>query len=161
MDARTFGTDGIPNLHDWELHAVLMDRHSKTLKLGFRSPDSEATIEISFENIVTYKINNIQHQNVVSRIIVSDTSHDAECLDRLTRWASSGAEGRLIIPERNLAAILERIHAGELGLFYVDPSWGAEIGVIYSKAAACGRAADVHRLRTAGTPPHGVEAAGA
>jgi hypothetical protein len=86
---------------------------------------------VFFEGIVTYRINNLQYQNVVSRYLVAskDSTFNGD-LEAVARWTSSGAEDRLLITEEALAAHLAKIRSGDLVLFYVEPSWGGEARVI-------------------------------
>jgi hypothetical protein len=106
-----------------------MDRSNQKLELGFNKSDG-TTCNLIFTGVLTYRINNILYQNVVSRILDSGTDRGVGSdLDTIARW-TCGAEDKLMISEENLVRHTARIQSGELRLFYVEPSWGAEIGVI-------------------------------
>src|ERR1039458_2170256 len=99
-------------LHDKDLHIVSMDRDNKSLQLGSRGGD-RTTYTFSFENVLTYRINNIQYQNVVSRILASSVASDfGGDLEKIVRWTSSVPPGRLLISEENLQIHIGRIRSG-------------------------------------------------
>lgn len=117
-------------LHDAELYLVLMDRDQARLQLGFRCPN-QTICTIIFDKIVTYKLNNIQYQNVISRAVASGIGSDFyRDIDEIIRWTCSGSSNDLLVPEKNLQRFIENVRSGELYLFYIDPSWGAEVGVL-------------------------------
>jgi len=130
MDINVLEVVGTAALHDAELDLVAMDRSLGRLHLGFRGA-YDAYFDVFFEGIVTYRINNLQYQNVVSQYLLAsrDSTFNGD-LEAVARWTSSGAEDRLLITEEALAAHLAKIRSGDLVLFYVEPSWGAEAGVI-------------------------------
>ena len=120
----------LSGLHDAELCLVSMNRATASLRLEFKNID-QSTSKISFDGVLTYRINNIQYQHVISRIIVSGVTPDfGGDLEKTARWTCSGSSNELLIPEKNLQNHVGRILSGNLILFYVEPSWGAEIGVI-------------------------------
>ncbi len=124
-------------LHDAELFEVLMDRDANYLRLGFRNLD-HAEIRIEFENILTYRIDNIRYQNVVSRLQMSNvsTNFDEE-LETAARWTCSGSSGALWSSEEILRNRIENIRDGNLQLLCLDPSCGAEVGVIAETVKLC------------------------
>ena len=116
-------------LHDSELYLVRRDRDYRSLKLGFRNIDRTFS-NMLFGNILTYRMDNIQCQDVVSRIIASNTTSGFEDnIEKIARWTSSVANN-LLISEDKLRTHIGKIRSGDLQLIYVQPSWGAEIGVI-------------------------------
>lgn len=120
----------LPILHDAELYLILMDRDASSLQLSFKN-SSKAIYKFIFNNILTYKINNVQYQNVVSRVLVSKSGIQfGGDLEDVVRWTCSGSSNDLLISTDNLRAHVAEIRSGGLELFYVDPSWGAEVGVI-------------------------------
>lgn len=133
-------------LHDAELCLVAMDREAAELRLGFKGVDG-AVHAVSFHGVVTHRIDNVQFQNVVSRVLVSggDLPPDGEVarmmrwtsgrllsddVDRIVRWTCGLPGVHPLISEPNLQAHMARLRNGDLRLFYAEPSWGAEIGVI-------------------------------
>ena len=53
-----------------------------------------------------------------------------DCMDRALKWVFSYESGEPVISEACLQEHLHSIHANQLVLVYVDPSVGAEIGVV-------------------------------
>jgi hypothetical protein len=130
MDQRLVAVTDLSFLHDAGLTRVAVDREASELRLGFRAVD-QSMHWLSFYRVLTLRIDNFQLQNVVSRVLASGSGAEfGDDLERVFRWTSSGNTGALLISEQNLRRHVARIRAGELRLLYVDPSWGAEIGVI-------------------------------
>lgn len=135
MSQRLVEAADLSDMHDAELFRVSMDRDHWSLELEFKGED-QTVYKILFSGILAYKINNIQYQNVVSRILTSRFTPDLEGdLEKVVRWTSSGSANDLLISEENLRKNIGRIRSGELQLYYVEPSWGAEIGVIAQTAS--------------------------
>ena len=127
MDQSLLTTADLSVLHDAELCLVAMDRDAAKLRLGFRMVD-HAVQMITFYDVLTYRIDNVQSQNVVSRIILSDADAPDD-LEQMVRWSCSAGRD-LLMPEQNFRRHLARVRSGELRLFYAEPSWGAASGVI-------------------------------
>ncbi len=130
MEPSSLTAADLPLLHDAELCLILMDRDAASLRLSFKN-SSKTINTLLFRNILTYKINNVQYQNVVSRILVSKSGiqFDGD-LEKVVRWTCSGSSNDLLISEDNLRSHIAEIRSGGLELFYAEPSWGAEVGVI-------------------------------
>ncbi len=121
--------DNVAGLHDAELYLVKMDRENATIDLGFKCID-HSVCTISFGKIWNYRIENIITQNVVSRILVSNTLRGfGDDLEKTVRWAFS-IGNTLFISDEYVKEYVQRINSGELLLVYLDPSWGAEVAVI-------------------------------
>lgn len=116
-------------LHDAELCLVAMDRDAGRLRLGFNMIGS-AKLVLSFHGVLGYRIDNIIQQNVVSRVLLSGSCQhvDAE-IPRLVRWINSSGTD-LLVSKQNLQRHIASVQSGDLRLVYVEPSWGAEIGVL-------------------------------
>jgi len=130
MDQSVLNAIDLSVMHDAELYLVAMDRDAGTLRLGFKGVDQRIR-SFSFRGVLTHRIDNVQYQNVVSRILVSGTGllSDDEA-ERIIRWTSSISSGRLLISEQILQGHIARVRSGDLRLLYGEPSWGAEFGVI-------------------------------
>lgn len=129
MDQSLLTVPDLSILHDAELCLVAMDREAGTLRLGFKGSD-HTTYAMSFHGVLTYRINDVIYQNVVSRVVMwgSDQPIDGE-MERVMRWTSCSGS-TLLISEQVLERYVAKVRSGELRLVYVDPSWGAEIGVL-------------------------------
>lgn len=130
MDQSVLTAIDLTFLHDAELCLVAMDREAATLRLGFKVVD-QGVRSLSFRGVLTHRIENLQYQNVVSRILVSgaDLQSDSD-IERIMRWTCSIPGDRLLFPEQRLQEHVARVRSGDLRLLYVEPSWGAEVGVI-------------------------------
>lgn len=118
------------DLHDAELCLVTMDRELKTLALEFKTIDGTIR-RVEFSNVFAQKIDNIQQQNVVSRVLRSDHPPGfGPDFNDILRWCCSGSSHSLLFSEERIDLISTEIREGALHLFYFDPTWGAEIGVI-------------------------------
>jgi hypothetical protein len=117
-------------LHDSELDRVMHSRSTKTLRLRFDLMNGKFA-EFFFNDVLAYRIDGMRDQNVVSKIVVSTTSpipHDE--LRRVLVWISSSPEGHFLVSEELLARHLSAVISGELRIFHLDPSCGAEVGVV-------------------------------
>jgi hypothetical protein len=129
MDQSFLTAADLSILHDAELCLVVMDRDAARLRLGFKGVD-QLMRTMSFHGVLSHRIDNLIYQNVVSRIRVSDAglSFDEE-IRRVMRWICSSGDD-LLISEQTLQDHSTRVRAGGFRLLYVEPSWGAEVGVI-------------------------------
>ena len=129
-EAQEFMTERAHTYHDAELAKIAMNRSNKTLTLTFDMLNG--TFEsLEFHDILSYKISDVTYQNVVSRIFVSCSGGmDKAELFRIFRWICSSREGNLLISEESFRQYEQDIFEGRLILLYLDPSWGAEAGVV-------------------------------
>lgn len=120
----------LAKFHDAELQRVVMDREQKTLTLAFNL-DTGLTKEISFSDVLAYKITDIYSQNVVSRLLLSSVvSFDSDDLDRaLALIFDRRSAGQPNFP----ANVKADIQSKEFLLFYLDPSVGAEAAIVAKK----------------------------
>jgi hypothetical protein len=117
-------------LHDAELHLVCMDRSQQQLKLSFNCLGGGQS-SILFCGTRAYKITEIRSQNVASRIMISSLGSDFDGdIEGILRWIYTDSSNIMLISEISLKTHLQDIISGDLHLLYIDPSCGAEIGVI-------------------------------
>jgi len=122
--------DDLSRLHDAELFLVQTDRDKSELQLAFKA-DEKYNYRFIFNGVATYKINNMLYQNVVSSIKISNVNSDVDFdVEYLVRWVCSNSSNDLLISETKLSKYISDIIDGSMNLFYLNPSWGAEIGVI-------------------------------
>lgn len=117
-------------LHDAELEAIHIDRLRKHITLGFREPDGSYA-EYRFDGVRAIRQTGLMLQNVVSRIFLSPSEllPDGEIL-RIVQWIFSGDDGRSMVDRQLVERSVADVRSGAMRLFYVEPSLGAEIGVI-------------------------------
>ena len=105
----------LASFHDAELCSIDMDRGKRTLSLGFEiTGGSRQTI--SFEGALTYRIDNVDEQNVVYRILVTGISSiDPLELKRLIGWTYRiDNDNILTLGAERVHNVIRRIESGEL-----------------------------------------------
>jgi hypothetical protein len=111
------------------LASVRIDRTADTLGLGFCLADG-SIVDFGFEGVIGLRIADTLLQNVVSRLfLVPPDRFPADEIKRILVWMFS-LDGKLAIAESMLDAHIADVLAGAKTLFYVEPSWGAEIGIL-------------------------------
>ena len=105
-------------------------RRTRTLSLTYELADGTGRC-LTFEEVLTYRINNIIYQNVINAAILSTVSStDRNEVNRLVTWTCHSDDGTRLASSERLANISQQIANGDLILAYFEPSWGAEVGVI-------------------------------
>jgi hypothetical protein len=123
-------TEVLSKLHDAELSDVSINRNKKTLMLSFVTENSEE-VRILFDGVVFQRINNVINQNVISYAVLSGVSNiSVDNLNSMSKWVTSIGKNDTSINEDSLSNHIRKILNNDTILFYVEPSWGAEIGVI-------------------------------
>jgi len=118
------------SLHDSELVAIEMDRAARRIVLVFREPLG-MTVELVSDAVMAYRIDNVRHLNVASRVRSSASTTIAEDeLLHLSRWACSSSTGTLLLDAEVFAATVLRLKSHELLVLHLDPTWGAEACII-------------------------------
>jgi hypothetical protein len=120
-DLRTF--------HDAELTSIALDRTARRVLLSFLRDDGTKG-RFECEGVRNIKCSTLLLQNVVSRLLVVPAlGLKVEEVQRIIAWSFT-LDNRLAISPETLATNAANVMAGELQLFYVDPSWGAELAVL-------------------------------
>jgi hypothetical protein len=123
-------TEVLSKLHDAELSDVSINRNKKTLMLSFVTENFEE-VRILFDGVVFQRINNVINQNVISYAVLSGVSNiSVDNLNSMSKWVTSIGKNDTSINEDSLSNHIRKILNNDTILFYVEPSWGAEIGVI-------------------------------
>ncbi len=116
--------------HDAELVSVEIKRLEKKILLGFIRVNGIAA-HLSFSDVVSFRINDLNFQNVVSRLIVStEIPLDDKEIIQWVKWIHSSNETQPVITSDAIGKYLKQIKNNELILFVMEPSWGAEGAVI-------------------------------
>ena len=133
-------------LHDAELEAMHIDRALERVTLGFRKPDGSYA-EYRFRGVRAVRLTGLILQNVVSRIFLSPSEllSDEE-IHRIVHWIFSGDDGRSMVDHQLVERSVADVHSGAMRLFYVDPSLGAEIGVICKSSMQSRRKGSVRKI---------------
>lgn len=119
------------SLHDAELVSVVHEKAEKKLSLGFTLPNGHKCLVI-FEGVIAIRILEFITQNVVSRVLhTSSMVLSDDEVKRLVSWANELSGGELLISEDALCKYVERTKTGDLKIFSIEPSWGAEVVCLY------------------------------
>jgi hypothetical protein len=83
------------------------------------------------EGIHTVRLSEIRIQNVASRVLLtpSDDFRDAE-VRQVIMWTLTDQHKALLAPASVIDVIQTKVFGGALRLLWLDPSVGAELGVI-------------------------------
>ena len=122
-------------LHDAELSCIRIDRKTNFLKLSFSlingTEELQAVCTFDFRNVTTFRIEDFLMQNVIMKVTLSECSELPEGeIMRLVKWIVDNSEGKRLRLIDEVSSIVGSIRDGSRKLFYIDPAWGAEIGVI-------------------------------
>ena len=130
-----FSTAFLSEFHDSELVTVDVLNGKQSLALGFNTVDNKLQT-FHFAGLAGFRITNFIQQNVVSRVLMfPGHPFSTEQLNYWINWALSVSDTDKLLTAVALKSITERIQKGELLLFVVEPSWGAEAAIICKSIA--------------------------
>ena len=117
-------------LHDCELVGLEHQRQARRLLLRF-SGDSGENTTLTFSGVLALRIVDYRLMNIVSRIVIFDSTTKVELVREELLWIKGSSQGELLEDIDNIEDFAARVNSGNLRLFSLDPTWGAELGVIY------------------------------
>lgn len=121
--------------HDAELNGIEHDRLSTTVKLVFALADNSRAC-LLFREVSGLRVVDYGTQNVVSRLLTSgeaDSDFNSDDISRNVSWVYGTADGGHVIDENRLAGVVTAVASKKLLLFMLEPSWGAEVGIVARK----------------------------
>ena len=127
----------LSTFHDAELRQVSHKAEFGLLELGFEKADGQFVV-ITLCRVTAFRVTDMAMQNVVSRLLVHGVNvnlAEIELADRIG-WVSRTCDGEQLSEPATLNRLIERVNSGELLLFILEPSWGAELIVIAEKLVA-------------------------
>jgi len=79
-----------------------------------------------------FRVSDYRRQNVVSRLLIfaNEGVDDVYIAERL-RWATSSSDSSSFLSSEKVDEIIKKIHLGSLKLLVLEPSWGAEIVILF------------------------------
>lgn len=113
--------------HDAELTGLHVSRIQKTVSLTFRLVGGQ-TKTITLINVAQFRATDFILQNVVSRLRISSQSRIPR--DQAIFWikfSSSLADTDTFMSDSQINQLVEKIDAGGMILFVLEPSFGAEL----------------------------------
>lgn len=129
IDLRNFS--GFPSFHDAELTGIEHDPEMRSLKLRFRRVGGEVGI-LRFSGVIRQRLIDFAGQNVASRLLISPryAFSLAEVCNWL-QWMDSRDDSKgAAISKQNAEECVRDLTAGNLVLFVLEPSCGAEMAVL-------------------------------
>lgn len=124
----------LSTFHDAELRQVSHNAEFGFLELGFEKADGQFVV-ITLSGVTAFRVTDMAMQNVVSRLLVHGINTNLtenELTDRIG-WVSKTCDGEQLSESATLKRLIEKVNSGELLLFILEPSWGAELIVIAEK----------------------------
>ena len=109
----------LPDLHDWEITGVFVDRYESTVEITFISPERDKFSMLLLEGVTEYYLSNMIMQNVILDVMVFEENKDSVYLQHC--YSILGLDEALF----------------ELGesnkIIYFEPSVGVEIACNYTR----------------------------
>ena len=124
----------LSTFHDAELRQMSHIADVNRLELGFEKSDGQFVV-ISLRGLVAFRVVDFGLQNVVSRLLVQGFNlklAKPELVDRVG-WISNSCDGDQLSDLATVNTLVQRVDSGELLLFILEPSWGAEMIVLAEK----------------------------
>jgi hypothetical protein len=121
----------LATFHDAELRHVSHNAALASLELGLEKADGRFS-SLTLEQVVAYRVTDMRIQNVVSRLLVHGGNAlftEEELVERVS-WISGTCDGEQLSDASALTKLVGRVKSGELLLFVLEPSWGAELAGI-------------------------------
>ena len=115
--------------HDAELLSIALEKTERKVRLGWLCADGSART-LEFVGVELFLATDLIQQNVLSRLKFTKTSAlPIEQIAATVKWMGSLEDGSMVLTESATKTYCDRIHAGELLLTVMEPSWGAEVAI--------------------------------
>lgn len=127
----------LSTFHDAELRQVSHKAEFGLLELGFEKADGQFVV-MSLCRVAAFRVTDMAMQNVVSRLLIHGVNiklTENELADRIG-WVSKTCDGEQLSEPSTLSMLIDKVNSGEMLLFILEPSWGAELIVIAEKLIA-------------------------
>lgn len=84
-----------------------------------------------------FRVSDYFGQNVVSRLLIfaNECADDVYIAERL-RWATSSSDSGSFLSSEKMDEIIKKIRLGSLKLLVLEPSWGAEVVILFQAFAS-------------------------
>lgn len=120
-------------MHDAEIVAVAIDRKNGQVRLHICHENGAAS-DLVFRGVLAFRVEDMGIQNVISRVLRS-ARDDLESVDleRWLAWVTSLSDSRSWLKDAVRIDWLDAIRSGRLEATIIEPSMGAQIGVVCSQ----------------------------
>lgn len=120
----------LSGFHDAELIGIRVDRIQQSVILTFNHTNGQTT-KVSLANVILFRATDFILQNVTSRLRIS--SQVPIPRDQILHWirqSSSLTDTDMFMSDIQMNQIVGKIEAGDLILFILEPSFGAELAAV-------------------------------
>lgn len=124
----------LSTFHDAELRQMSHIADVNRLELGFERADGQFVV-ISLRGLVAFRAVDFGLQNVVSRLLVHGLNlklTQPELVDHVG-WTLNSCDSDQLSDPATVSTLVSRVDSGELLLFILEPSWGAEMIALAKK----------------------------
>jgi hypothetical protein len=122
----------ITGYHDAALKGIDASGHSGSIALSFVLEEGQKK-SLTLHACEIFRVTDFVNQNVVSRLLLfRGPEIDTEYVIEKLRWASSQSDSSSFLKSERLDELLAKIRNGELSLFVLEPSWGAEVVALFA-----------------------------
>lgn len=120
------------NFHDAELKSIDNEKSGQIVLL-FRTPDGGSK-SITLEGVRFFRLSDFVTQNVVSRLLIfRGPDIDIPEVSERLKWATSRSDMDSFLSDEKLIETITEIQTSEYGLLVIEPSWGAELVVLFKE----------------------------
>lgn len=128
--------------HDAELSGTAYSRANASILLNFELVNGDS-VQLLFSGVEAFRINDFGLQNVVSRILASPSyAFSINQINEYVSWAHSKHDYKASFSDQEIRDIGTAVERGELTLFVLEPSVGAEIVILCERALEAKKAND-------------------
>lgn len=116
--------------HDAELKGI-DSSNATSIVLLFCLEDGQKK-SLTLRGCEFFRVNDFVSQNVVSRLLIFQGQDiDKVSVIEKLRWATSLCDASSFLGQERLDDIIAKIQGGERSLLALEPSWGAELVVLF------------------------------
>jgi hypothetical protein len=122
----------INGYHDAVLKGIDAGGNSGSVALSFVLQNGQKK-SLTLHACEIFRATDFVNQNVVSRLLLfRGPDIDTESVIEKLHWASSQSDTSSFLKPERLDQLLAEIRNGELSLFVLEPSWGAEVVALFA-----------------------------
>jgi len=109
----------LPDIHDWEINAILTDHNAQSVIIQLRFPETDQTASMILKGVSHFHAGNMRLQNVILDVLVFETAVESDYFEYCKKVLHIGND---FFSENNPVQIL-----------YVEPSVGVELACSFTE----------------------------
>jgi hypothetical protein len=122
--------DFLSRIHDSEVQNVSLIRERKDLRIEFVDINNKIMF-LEAKSLKALRLSDMGMQNIVYEVIFSDKNDaDEPWIRKKLLWITSNSDSHSYLNDEKIKIYQDKIRNGELILFAIVPSSGAEIGAL-------------------------------